>query len=338
MKNLVENFLVRNNVPYELNVVDKTVDFVAEGISFLVKSSNWFETEVSKNIIKQCKLNHTVIITNNEAKGNFGKPNGLESNGLKYLHKCPFPLIGVDISLFDKPEFPYRDDRPPCFYDVKVDGQCSSHEAFFNEKIRWKMIVNRIQYSGGFIDSNQILSALNITRTCKQPSWFSKSFAKDIIKKYCTSDTIVDPFAGWGARYDASIELGKNYVGSDFNSDLVEWHNNVKHRNIGLCDANNFYYNKECSVFICPPYSDPKTGRCFEDYNFDGFDNAAKQKSQCEWLSIVMKNVPNAKEYVMVCKVVDKGWEKYIVDTKTNRSHFGKNNEYVLVVLNNRNL
>ena len=51
-----------------------------------------------------------------------------------------------------------------------------------------------------------------------------------------------------------------------------------------------------------------------------------------------MKNVPNAKEYVMVCKVVDKGWEKYIVDTKTNRSHFGKNNEYVLVVLNNRNL
>lgn len=37
-------------------------------------------------------------------------------------------------------------------------------------------------------------------------------------------------------------------------------------------------------------------------------------------------------------KWLSEGWEKYIVDTKTNRSHFGKNNEYVLVVPNNRNL
>lgn len=43
-----------------------------------------------------------------------------------------------------------------------------------------------------------------------------------------------------------------------------------------------------------------------------------------------MKNIPNAREYVMVCKVVDEGWEKYIVGTKTNKSHFGANNEYIL--------
>lgn len=34
----------------------------------------------------------------------------------------------------------------------------------------------------------------------------------------------------------------------------------------------------------------------------------------------------------MVCKIVDPGWEQYIVDTKKNKSHFGVNNEYGLVV------
>lgn len=336
MKNIVSRFLDRNNISFEKDVQfhNVNVDFRVNDLHFIVKSAEWFEESDTVAILKLCRMYHIIVITQQNAAKNFGKPNSLESNGLKYLHKCPLPLIGVDIDLFDSPKFPYKDDRPPCFYDVKVDGQRSSHEAFFDEKLRWDMIVNRIQYSGGFIDSNQILSALNITRTCKQPSWFSKSFAKNIIKAYCTSNTIVDPFAGWGARYDACMELGLKYVGSDFNPELVEWHHNVKHRNIGLCDANNFYYDKECSVFICPPYSDPKTGRCFEDYNFENFDNAAKQKSQCEWLSIVMKNVPNAKEYVMVCKVVDPGWEKYIVSTKTNKSHFGKNNEYILVVDN----
>lgn len=34
----------------------------------------------------------------------------------------------------------------------------------------------------------------------------------------------------------------------------------------------------------------------------------------------------------MVCKIVDPGWEKYIVEVKENKSHFGLNKEYVLLV------
>ena len=45
-----------------------------------------------------------------------------------------------------------------------------------------------------------------------------------------------------------------------------------------------------------------------------------------------MKNIPNAKEYLMVCKVVDKGFEKYIVEEKVNKSHLGINKEYVLLI------
>ena len=81
-------------------------------------------------------------------------------------------MIGVDIELFDNDdiEFPYKTDRPRCFYDVKFDGKKSAYEAFYDADIRWRMIINRIQYSGGFIDSKQVLNALNITRTCKQLS------------------------------------------------------------------------------------------------------------------------------------------------------------------------
>ena len=281
------------------------------------------------------RKHHVIVITDELARSKFGKPNSSESNGLKYLNKCPNPLIGIDINLFDANcPFPYREDRPHCFYDVKVDGQKSAHEAFYDLNIRWKMILNRIMYSGGFIDAKQVLNALNITRTCKQPSWFSKQLAKDIIMKYCSSDTIVDPFAGWGARADACNELHRNYIGVDFNEELINWHHEKGRTNIMYGDATYFKYDGNCSVFICPPYSDPETGRCFEDYNFDGFDEKAKALSQCDWMRIVMRNVPNASEYILVCKIVDEGWDVFIVDTKKNRSHFGLNNEYILCISN----
>lgn len=328
-------------ISYEYNGQQHTtiVDFVIDGYLVEVKGSHILGgcfDKLGVPITKKLEVyrnNHVIVVTDAAGRCYFGKPNSSTSNGLKYLNKCPNPLIGVDISLFtNNLEFPYRADRPPCFYDVRVDGQKSIHEAFFDGQLRWKMIKNRIEYSGGFIDAKQVLTAFNVTRTCKQPSWFSKSLAKDLISKYCTSDVIVDPFAGYGARADAAHELNKKYIGIDFNKSLVEWHHEQDRDCISWGDANEFRYDGDCSVFICPPYSDPETGRCFEDYNFEGFDDAAKAKSQCDWLKIVMKNVPNAREYVMVCKIVDSGWEQFIIDTKNNRSHFGPNNEYVIRV------
>lgn len=271
--------------------------------------------------LKVYKENKVIIITN--YKDLFGKANSTKSNGFRYPNKCKDPLIGVDINLFDNPDFPYREDRPKCFYDVRVDNNRSSYEAFQDESLRWEMIKNRIEYAGGFIDNKAILNAMNITRKCKQPSWFSKKFAKELITKYVTTDTVVDPFAGWGARNDACKELGINYIGIDFNKELVDWHKKCK-RNIEYGDANTFTYDGECSVLICPPYQDVET-------YFEGQD---LKTTQCEWLDTVMKNIPNAKEYIMVCKVVDSGWEKYIIDTKGNKSHFGKNTEYILKIGN----
>lgn len=344
---LKHNLDVKIDIPIHYTYEGKQhvtyIDFEIDGQLFECKGAHlldgiydWGPSMVPiEEKLKIYRQNHVVLITDSNARNLFGKPNSTESNGLKYQHKCPNPLIGVDIDLFNKlPAFPYREDRPRCFYDVRVDGKKSSHEAFYDANLRWKMIMNRIQYSGGFIDNNQILTAMNVTRICKQPSWFSKSLAKSIIQKYCTSDVIVDCFAGWGARVDAANELGRTYIGIDFNRELVDWHHQKGRDNIHFGDAHEFKYDGDCSVFICPPYSDPNTGRCFEDYNFEGFDSEAKGLSQCDWLKIVMENVPNAKEYVMVCKIVDDDFKQNIVATKANKSHFGINNEYIIVVRN----
>lgn len=346
----VYNFLLRNGIDFKYNTYSipfqyngsehvTHIDFKIGDLLLEVKGSHLLEGTYSDApgvIPIDVKLqlyreHHVVVVTDDTCRNMFGHPNSLESNGLKYLNKCPNPLIGVDVTLFNNPAFPYADDRPPCFYKVKVDGKPSSLTAFYDDLIRWKMILNRIQYTGGFIDAKQVLTAMNVTRTCKQPSWFSKTLAKQVIQDYCTSTTIVDPFAGWGMRHDAAIELGREYVGSDLNAELVQWHQEHG-RNITLADAKTFRYNQECSVFICPPYSDPKTGRCFEDYSFEGFDSSAKSLSQCDWLKIVMNNVPNASEYVMVCKIVDDDFKDNIVQTIENKSHFGTNYEYVVVV------
>ena len=347
---IVYEFFKRNGIEFEYNTASipieyngvthyTHIDFNVGGLLFEVKGGHLLEGTFDNrpNVVpieyklKAYRQNHVIIITDASSKKLFGSPNSTESNGLKYLDKCPEPLIGVDLALFDKPNFPYAEDRPHCFYDVRVDNSPSSFEAFNDEKIRWKMILNRINYVGGFIGSKQILTAMNVTRTCKQPSWFSKSLAERIINQYCTSHTIVDLFAGWGMRNDAAVALGRQYVGIDLNPKLVKWHKEHG-RNIELGDAHTFTFDKECSVFICPPYSDPKTGRCFEDYNFKGFDQSAKALSQCNWLRIVMNNIPNAREYVMVCKIVDEGWEPFVVETLVNKSHLGTNHEYVVRV------
>ena len=343
---LVYEFLIENNIPfrqqipieyeYQGKIRTTFIDFEIDGQLFECKGSHLLHgcyDYFPENVPTPVKLDvyrkhHVVIITDEEGRDIFQN-----SNGLKYEDT---PLIGVDIKLFSKDcEFPYRNDRPKCFYDVRVDGKMSSYDAFYDMMIRWKMIQNRIQYMGRFIDNKQILTALNVTRTCKQPSWFKKSLARRLLETYSSSDTVYDLAAGWGARADACKELNKTYVACDLNPELVEWHRENNRDEIQCQDGKSFKYDGECTIFICPPYSDPKTGICFEDYNFAGFDDASKSLSQCDWLKIAMENAPNFKEAILVCKIVDEGWDRFIVEEIHNRSHFGDNKEYVLVVKHN---
>ena len=338
----VYEFCKRNNIPIKTQIPipfiqdDKPkltyIDFEIDGILVECKGGHLLNGifDYAQEVKIETKLqiyrdNHVVVVTDDVGKNVIPQGNGTHggSNGLKYPDKCRDPLIGIDINLFRQPAFPFASDKPECFYKVRVDNKPSALDAWEDELLRWNMIKNRINYVGGFIDAKSILTAMNVTRTCKQPSWFSKTYAKELINKYITSDTVVDPFAGWGARADACTELGKTYIGCDLNEELVMWHKSLG-RNITYNDANLFKYDGDCSVFICPPYMN------FETY-FEGQDLTT---TQCQWLDKVMHNVPNAKEYLMVCKIVDSGWEKYVVEEKINKSHLGTNKEYVILIRN----
>lgn len=182
---LFYDFLYRNKIPFEYNTVSIPyeldgrnhvlhVDFKVGDMLFEVKGDHLLEG-VGEGVPIEAKLElykkyHIIVICGSNVNDIFGQPNSKVSDGLKYLDRCPGPLIGVDISLFDYPDFPFAEDKPPCFYKVKVDRYKSSLEAFHDELIRWNMILNRINYSGGFIDAKQVLTALTVTGTCKQKS------------------------------------------------------------------------------------------------------------------------------------------------------------------------
>ena len=216
----VYEFCIRNNIPIEKQIPlefeykGKThityIDFKIDGILFECKGYHLlqgiydYKQDVPINVKLDIYKKNNVILILDDKGGQYIPPkNSNLSNGLKYKNKCEYPLIGVSINLFRNPKFPYAEDRPKCFYKVRVDKKLSPLEAWDNEIIRWKMIKNRINYVGGYINEKEILNAMNVTRTCKQPSWFSKTYAKELIQKYITSDVIVDSFAGWGARCDA---------------------------------------------------------------------------------------------------------------------------------------
>ena len=336
----VYEFCKRNNLQVETQIPIKYtynnkehitfIDFKIDNILFECKGNHLlngiFDDKQEVPIEQKLKIytqNKVILIIDERGKKLIPPKNSNLSNGLKYLNKCPNPLIAVDINLFKNPKFPFAKNKPDCFYKVRVNKQPSVYDVWNNEELRWKMIKNRIDYVGGFIDAKEILNAMNITRTCKQPSWFSKSYAKKLIQKYITTDKIYDSFAGWGARCDACLELKIDYIGCDFNKELIDWHKKCN-RNIIYEDANNFKYNdNNCSVFICPPYQD------YETY-FDGQD---LKTTQIEWLKIVMQNIPNAKEYLMVFKIIDKPeYKQFVVEEKINKSHFGINKEYVILV------
>lgn len=318
---ILNHIPIERNVPiyFELNGEKKVtfIDFKIDGMLFEIKA---------KHLLNGC-FDYDKKVTIDEKLAIYREYQVCLITDYRELFEDKnLGIKGIDIGLFTNLTFPtLNNDRPECFYKVKVNRQISIYDAFFNDSIRWEMIKNRLKYSNEFIDAKQVLRALNVTRRYKQPSWFSKSFAKNIIKKYITSDTIVDPFAGWGTRCDASIELNRKYIGCDLNEELVRWHQQ-QNRNIILMDAKNFIYNDKCSVFICPPYGD-------SEIYFDAQDT---RLFECDWLKIVMKNIPNAAEYVMVCKNVTDEFKKYIVEEKINKSHFGSNTEYILKITNKR--
>ena len=137
-------------------------------------------------------------------------------------------------------------------------------------------------------------------------------------------DEIFDPFSGFSGRMLAAAKCGKRYTGQDINELHVEESNAIV-RAFGLSnctvvkkDIFESAGEYDC-LFTCPPYGDT------ERWNDDD-----KNMTCDQWIEECLNRF-KCKKYLFVVDRTEK-YKDDIVETIENRSHFGKNTEYVILV------
>lgn len=216
----------------------------------------------------------------------------------------------------------------PSIWHAHTKGNISPYEAWYNDKLLMKVIRNRIIYVN-ILNPNKILQGFNVSKIAPKVSVFSAGRAKLIINKYLSEyDTIFDPFSGFGGRMLGTVSLGKRYIGQDIATSYVS--ENVKMAsflnildNVLISNQNVLYSSGEYPcLFTCPPYGDKEI--------WDGTD---KDTRSCdEWIDICLKRF-KCNRYVFVVDHTEKH-KDCIVDVISNKSHFGRNNEYVIKIDN----
>ena len=130
--------------------------------------------------------------------------------------------------------------------------------------------------------------------------------------------------------------LGKKFIGRDLNAvEITESKNMVKYlaelgygAEVDLAVSDVFDGKGEYeSMFCCPPYSN------IEQWNFDENGNCTDMDLPCdEWIDVCLQRY-KCKRYLFV--VDDKTTVRHrgeVVELLENKSHFGKNDEYVVVI------
>lgn len=214
-------------------------------------------------------------------------------------------------------------------YMAHVGNKMSPYSAWYDDETLRSVIRNRIIYANK-LNPNKILQGFNICKVAPKVSVFSAGRAKMIITKYLNEfDTIFDPFSGFSGRMLGTISLGKQYIGQDLADAHVAESNNiinflrdhdvVINATIVCKDIMDSFGTYEC-LFTCPPYGTKEV-----------WVNQKGDNLSCdEWIDVCISRF-NCKRYVFVIDKTEK-YLQYVVDTITNRSHLGTNNELIVVI------
>ena len=159
-------------------------------------------------------------------------------------------------------------------------------------------------------------------------SVFKPLLAQNLIEKYLYSvNEIFDPFSGFSGRMIGSENAKKKYVGQDIHEKHVKESNeiikykNYKNSTVIVKDIFKDQGGKYESLFTCPPYG----GK--EHWNKN---NDEIEKSCDEWIDICLEKY-KCKKYMFVVDKTEK-YKNYIVEKIENKSHFGSNFEYVILI------
>lgn len=210
-----------------------------------------------------------------------------------------------------------------------------------NKKLFEKLLRNRLTYNESFI-KNGIPSefplhiyaqGMTIMKLFPEVSYFKPHTAKYLINKYLTDmNWILDPFSGYSGRMLGTVSAGKNYCGNDLceysileSENMYQWLTdtfNIENKvYLDTADTTQMKTSEFDALFTCPPYED-----------IESWPNVESDIHTCdEWIDICMDN-NRCKKYLFVVDDKIEKWKNKVVEVLENKSHFGKNKEYVVYI------
>ena len=322
-------------------------DFKYNGSLIEIKGTQFFENgDVNGKMINpfdrslddkfeakhQCALDNNVIFfTENDIKPILQYVNNKYTKDYidLFLVDLPFPYLNSDLS--DTSDMGLIHHFHKSIYIASRNGKISPLDAWEDKNIIKKVALNRLKYKGHCRPSD-ILQGFNVTRIANKATVFKPKLAEELIKKYLNDcDSIFDPFSGFSGRMLGTIRCGKDYFGQDINEDHVRESNEIlRYLNMqgsnfvviqDILKSKGYDFGDNTCLFTCPPYG----GK--EHWN----KNRNEIEKSCdEWIDLCLEKY-KCKKYLFVVDETEKYKDK-IVETLTNKSHFGSNNEYVILI------
>lgn len=215
-------------------------------------------------------------------------------------------------------------------YAAHRENCISPIEAWKDKDLVKKSALNRLKYVHSCRPAD-VIQGFNVAKFAPKVSVFSPKLAAELIEKYVTTPAIVDPFSGFSGRMLGALQQNKRYEGFDINNVHVAESNEIIHylhaenqlsvsaKDLLATSTSNY---TNTTLFTCPPYNLKEQWNEIEtNLSCDDWIDLCIEKYKCDAYLFV---VDNTNKY-----------QHNIVETITNKSHFGANNEYVVLINGN---
>lgn len=250
-----------------------------------------------------------------------------------FRNNSPFPYLNPDLR--DTSDLGLIQHFHKSIYSAARKGKLSPFDAWKDKNLVKKSALNRLMYMHRCRPSD-ILQGFNVAKIAPKVSVFKPSLAIELINKYLfDADTIIDPFSGFSGRLLGAIRCNKEYKGWDINTthvtesnEIIEYLSLNKNCTVSVQDlitsnVVDWSASNTC-LFTCPPYG----GK--EHWNEN---NDEIEKSCDEWIDLCLIKHVGCKKYLFVVDGTNK-YKEHIVETLENKSHFGRNEEHVVLIEN----
>lgn len=213
----------------------------------------------------------------------------------------------------------------PSIWKANVKNHLSPFDAWYDDLLLFKCIINRLKYKGSNLSPKDIRAGFSISKIAPKVSVFRPAYAKYLIKKYLNDyNQIFDPFSGYSGRLLGAVSLEKEYIGQDINPTTIKEANNLI-SDLLLKKCKVSLKNSICSkgeydcLFTCPPYADK-----------ENWNQNIEVLSSDEWINICLNNY-KCKTYLFVVDKTEK-FKEFIVEELENKSYMTNSKEYVIKI------